>query len=227
LIITGQNKRAIEEHFDRSSELKEKLKETGSTALLADAENISNLADNHYIRQKEQEGLGDAILSAEKHCNEQVFPVLLGDTILFPIKGFGTFSSQMIDTFAKYRSSVIVVEKAQTERIKNYGLIDGKEIGKGLFDISSIVEKPQPEDAPSNLGGMASISLRVICLIPSGLSARMWWRNVDDRRSPTATSKIRSRDELHAICIGDKLGWMKANLSSPAASGICSDLKKV
>ena len=213
LIITGRNKRAIEDHFDRSFELEEKLKETGSMALLAESESISNLADIHYIRQKEQRGLGHAILSAEKHCNDQAFAVLLGDTITFPDRGFGTCTSQMIDTYGKYKNSVIVVEKVQAEKIKDYGIIDGKEISEGIYDIDSIVEKPNPEDAPSDLGAIGRYLLTpdifdILRSVPEGFGGEV--------QLTDGLQRLPHKIGLVARCtrydIGDKLGWMKANL---------------
>src|SRR5271157_5356983 len=87
LIITGRSKRAIEDHFDASFELEWNLKQKGDKALYEQTENLSNMVDIHYIRQKEQKGLGDAILHAERHCNGEPFAVLLGDTITVPHEG--------------------------------------------------------------------------------------------------------------------------------------------
>jgi UTP--glucose-1-phosphate uridylyltransferase len=154
LIITGRGKRAIEDHFDRSFELESKLEQNGNYRLLEEFQSFANSANIHYIRQKEQKGLGDAILYAEKHCGGEPFAVLLGDTITIPLNRHKTCTSQMIDAFDKCQKTIIAVEPVPKEKIKDYGIIDGQEIEKGIYSIRNIVEKPKPEDAPSNLGAI-------------------------------------------------------------------------
>jgi len=116
LIITGRNKRAIEDHFDLSCELERKLKQKNNSSLFDQDKQISNMADIHYIRQKRQDGLGDAILHAARHCDEEPFAVLLGDTITVPCEGAKTCTSQMIEAFKKYQRAVVAVERVSAEQ---------------------------------------------------------------------------------------------------------------
>ena len=154
LIITGRGKRAIEDHFDLSCELERKLKQKRDPTLFDQDKQISNMVDIHYIRQKEQKGLGDAILHAARHCDDEPFAVLLGDTITVPCNGAKTCTSQMIDAFNKYHRTVVAVERVPQNKIKDYGIIDGVPLEDGVYEIKDIVEKPSPENAPSDLGAI-------------------------------------------------------------------------
>lgn len=149
LIITGRGKRAIEDHFDRSVELEEDLDHKGKENLKEMIEHIAELADLHYIRQKKALGLGHAILRAKKHVGDEPFGVCLGDDIVYSKK---PCIGQLFGLYEKYNGSVIAVEQVSKDMISSYGIISGKEISKGLYSINHLVEKPKPEDAPSNLG---------------------------------------------------------------------------
>lgn len=148
VMITGRGKRAIEDHFDRSVELEFLLEKAGETELLEEIRDISELADIHYIRQKEMRGLGDAVLRARMHIDEEPFVILLGDTVL---QAEPPCSRQLIDLYHRVRRPIIAVEEAPMERISRYGVIAGREVEPGLYLIESLVEKPRPEEAPSNL----------------------------------------------------------------------------
>lgn len=149
LIVTGRGKRAIEDHFDRSFELEQALEEQGKKELLEMIKGISELADIHYVRQKERKGLGHAIYCARNHIGNEPFAVLLGDTI---VDSEIPCTKQMIDFYNKYRSTIIAVEEVSKDRIKNYGIVDGRLIDNSVYLIDNLVEKPKPEEAPSNLG---------------------------------------------------------------------------
>ena len=149
LIITGRGKRAIEDHFDKSFELEEILKEKNKLDLLKEIRDISDLADIHYIRQREARGLGNAIYYARKHVGDEPFVVLLGDDIVFcdvPC------TRQLMDSYEKYGSTIIAVDKIDKEMIQNYGVIDGRPLGDSIYEVKDLVEKPEPEKAPSDLG---------------------------------------------------------------------------
>ena len=149
LIITGRGKRAIEDHFDRSVELEEALGESGKEDLKRQMEDIAEMVDLHYIRQKEALGLGHAILRAEKHVGDEAFAVLLGDDIVFSKT---PCTKQLFDMYDEYKSPIIAVEKVPKSRISNYGVIDPATNEKGLHRIRDLVEKPNAQDAPSDLG---------------------------------------------------------------------------
>ena len=151
LIITGKGKRPIEDHFDRSFELEHHLKTKGKEDYLKEVEYISNLADIHFIRQKKQKGLGDAIYCAKKHIGDEPFVVMLGDTIT---KGTSPCTKQLIEVYEKYGKSAIAVEEVPEEKIERYGIIGGNEVEPGVIDINQLVEKPPRSVAPSNLAIM-------------------------------------------------------------------------
>jgi len=213
LIITGRNKRAIEDHFDRCFELESKFKHNTENTYFESLTTLSELPDIHYIRQKEQRGLGDAVLLAKRHCDGDPFAVLLGDTICISPPGEPPCTRQMMDAFTRYKKPIIAVEPVPQEKIRDYGIIDAREIEHGVYAIRDIVEKPSPETAPSNLGAIG----RYI-LTPEIFS---FLRDV----KPGYGSEIQLTDALRRFheplglvtnCrrydIGDKLGWMKSSI---------------
>ena len=151
LIVTGKNKRSIEDHFDKSFELEYTLKQAGKTKYLKQVQDITDLADICYIRQKEQKGLGDAIYCAKKHVGDEPFAVMLGDTIT---KGKTPCTKQLIDIYNKYEASAISLERVPQEKVERYGIIKGVEIEQDVYQIDELVEKPPVNEAPSNLAIM-------------------------------------------------------------------------
>ena len=151
LIITGKGKRSIEDHFDRAFELEYILQEKGKFEYLEEVKEITDLADIHFIRQKKQKGLGDAIHWAKKHVGSELFVVMLGDTIT---KAEVPCTKQLIDLYVKYGKSAIAVEPVPDEKVERYGIIDGTEIEENVYKINRLVEKPALKDAPSNLAIM-------------------------------------------------------------------------
>lgn len=148
IIVTGRGKTAIEDYFDRSIEHEIMLKEKGKHDLLKSVDEISNLINLTYTRQKEALGLGHAILCAQNMVGEEPFAVVLSDDIIdsnIPVM------KQMIDIYKNYRYSVLAVQRVQDEDVSKYGIIRGKEIEKGLFKVEDLVEKPEINEAPSNL----------------------------------------------------------------------------
>lgn len=151
IIITGKNKRSIEDHFDKSFELEYTLQNAGKDNYLKQVRDITDLADICYIRQKEQKGLGDAIYCAKKLIGDEPFAVMLGDTIT---KGVTPCTKQLIDVYNKYDASAIAVEEVPMEKVERYGIINGNEVEKGVYKINQLVEKPLRDHAPSNLAIM-------------------------------------------------------------------------
>lgn len=148
IIVTGRGKTAIEDYFDRSIEHEIMLKEKGKHDLLKSVDEISNLINLTYTRQKEALGLGHAILCAQNMVGEEPFAVVLSDDIIdsnIPV------IKQMIDIYKNYRYSILAVQRVQDEDVSKYGIIQGKEIEKGLFKVEDLVEKPEINEAPSNL----------------------------------------------------------------------------
>ncbi len=151
IIITGRGKRAIEDYFDDAPELEMHLGRTGKDEYLRMVQEISAMADLHYIRQKEPLGLGHAVLQAEKHISGEPFAVLLGDDI---IKNDTPCTRQLIDIHARTGCSVIAVEDVPPDMVSNYGIIDGLPVEPSLCRLADIVEKPSIEDAPSTMGAI-------------------------------------------------------------------------
>jgi UTP--glucose-1-phosphate uridylyltransferase len=151
LIITGRGKRAIEDHFDKAVELEYLLEKSGKTKGLEEIRQISDMANIFYIRQKEQLGLGHAVLCAKEHVNDEPFAVMLGDDLIVNDK---PCIKQLIDVHKKMNASVIAVKPVPKDRVHRYGIIEGKPIDDNLYEIQNIIEKPRAEEAPSN---MASI----------------------------------------------------------------------
>jgi UTP--glucose-1-phosphate uridylyltransferase len=148
IIITGRGKRAIEDHFDKSYELEHKLRESGNSEALAEVQRIASMADIFYIRQKEQLGLGHAILCAKKHIGNEPFAVMLGDDIVVSDR---PCIGQLVDVFEDVKASVVGIEQVPKSKIQRYGVIKGRRTKDDLYKIDDLVEKPSPEEAPSDL----------------------------------------------------------------------------
>lgn len=150
LMIIGKGKRAIEEHFYRNFELELELEEKGKIKELEKLKRISDLANIHFVWQKELNGLGDAISYARDHVGDEPFAVLLGDTLVRADSG-ESVTKQMIDVYDRYKESVVALEEVEHDKVSRYGVMDGKAIDKNVYLVNSFVEKPDPKKAPSNL----------------------------------------------------------------------------
>jgi UTP--glucose-1-phosphate uridylyltransferase len=148
LIISGKGKRSIEDHFDRNLELAARIHEQEDEFLYHQLRHIEDMANIHFIRQKELNGLGDAIYHARFHCGNEPFAVLLGDTVIDSVI---PVTQQLIDAYAQYRQSVIAVEHVDIERVSRYGIVGGNQLNERIMQLSQLVEKPVPDKAPSNL----------------------------------------------------------------------------
>ncbi len=148
LIITGRGKRAIEDHFDRSLELEEELRKKGKEGLLEQVRQIADLANIHYIRQKEAKGLGHAIYCARSFIGNEPFAVLLGDDI---VDAEVPCLKQMIEVYGEYRTSILGVQHVADDDVSKYGIVEGKQVDQRVFKVKTLIEKPEPEQAPSNI----------------------------------------------------------------------------
>ena len=147
LIISGRGKRAIEDHFDRNFELEDRIKEKEDETY-NEIMNLSNLANIYFIRQKEINGLGDAIMYARQHTGNEPFAVLLGDTIVDSVI---PVTQQLMDIYEQYKSSVIAVEEVPRDKVSRYGIVGGDELSDKLMRLNQLIEKPSIEASPSNL----------------------------------------------------------------------------
>lgn len=148
LMIIGKSKRPIEEHFDRNFELEHELESKGKKAELEALRRISDLANIHFVWQKELRGLGDAVACAEQHVGQEPFAILLGDTLM---SAPTPVTSQLLSVFERYQESVVALEQVPMERVSRYGVIDGHRIEEDVYLVKDFVEKPSPAEAPSNL----------------------------------------------------------------------------
>jgi UTP--glucose-1-phosphate uridylyltransferase len=148
LMIIGKGKRSIEEHFDRSFQLEAQLLEKGRKGELEAMRRISELADIHFVWQKEMKGLGDAIYCARHHVQDEPFVVLLGDTLMDAVK---PAAKQLLELFERLREPIVLLEEVDSSRVSRYGVVDGKETEAGVYLLKDFVEKPSVDEAPSNL----------------------------------------------------------------------------
>ena len=149
-IITGRGKRAIEDHFDISYELEHQIKGSSKEHLLDDIRALITRCTFTYTRQIEMKGLGDAIYKGRVLIGEEPFAVLLADDLCTNEEGEGVLA-QMVRVYEKYRCSIVAVQEVPEDQVHKYGVISGKEIDDGLYMVDTMVEKPEPQEAPSNL----------------------------------------------------------------------------
>ncbi|SFE49476.1 UTP--glucose-1-phosphate uridylyltransferase GalU [Alteribacillus iranensis] len=215
IIVSGRGKRAMEDHFDKSYELEETLAKKEKWAMLEEVQAISNMANIHYIRQKEPKGLGHAIACASRFVGDEPFAVLLGDDI---VKSDTPCLKQLIDTFDRYHSSVVGVQEVPDEDVSKYGIVSpkGEEVEDGVIHLNDLVEKPALDHAPSNYAIMGRYVLRpevfsILHQLPPGSGNEI-----------QLTDAIRKLNETQAVLayqfggvrydVGDKFGFIKATI---------------
>lgn len=151
-IVTGRGKRAIEDHFDISYELEHQIKGTSKEPLLEEIRSVINSCQFTYTRQKEMKGLGHAILTGEALIGNEPFAVILADDLCDNDDGPSVLQ-QMVEVYERYNCSVVALQEVPKEETSKYGIIEGKLIDQSddIYRVSSMVEKPNIEEAPSNL----------------------------------------------------------------------------
>ena len=147
IIITGKNKRAIEDHFDSAFKLEESLKKSGKKRLLEEINRLNNL-NFAYIRQREALGLGHAIYCAKPFVKDEPFAVLLSDDIIEP---GASLLKDMISLYREFDSPILALEKVPMSEVHKYGIVDGVKEREGIYKINNLIEKPSPADAPSDM----------------------------------------------------------------------------
>ena len=148
LIVTGRNKRSIEDHFDKSYELEYTLQKSGKDRVLKQVRKITDLADICYVRQRDTNGLGDAILCAQKHIGDEPFAVLLGDSITVSKT---PCIKQVMEVFNQYQSSAVALRVVPDKKIPNYGIVNGERIDSNILKLNQLIEKPEISEAPTNI----------------------------------------------------------------------------
>lgn len=211
LIITGRGKQAIERHFDKSYELEQELETDGKLDRLDRVQEISDLADIHYVRQKERNGLGDAVLYAQKHVGDEPFALLLGDTI---IQSDTPCTESLISYAEDYDTSVLSLERVPWADVSKYGVadLDDTTDEEGCFAVEDFVEKPPREEAPSNL----AITGRYV--FTADIFDRLKQTDIGVGGELQLTDAIRKLDEVRGVeltgdryDIGNIPGWLQAN----------------
>ena len=214
IIVTARGKSSMEDYFDRASELEFMLEQKGDTRRLKQMRELSGMADISYIRQKEQLGLGHAILTAKYIVGKEPFAVILPDDIIdSDVPGL----KRMIEVYDKYGAGVVAVEKVGDEDTTKYGIIEPSQVAAGVYRILSLVEKPEPARAPSRLGIVGRYVLNpeifdAIMVTPPGKGGEI---QVTD-----ALQLLLKEQELYACELegirhdtGAPLGWLKANIA--------------
>lgn len=215
IIISGRGKRSIEDHFDQTYELEDALMKKNKLSLFHEVQKITNLANIHYIRQKEPKGLGHAINCARSFVGNEPFAVLLGDDIVMSEK---PCLQQLIEVFNRYHSSIVGVQRVSEDEVSQYGIIKpkGSEIDENILNIETLVEKPKKEEAPSQYAILGRYILRpeifsILNTLPPDSSGEV-----------QLTEAIRILNERQAVYayqfhgrrydIGNKLGFIRATI---------------
>jgi UTP--glucose-1-phosphate uridylyltransferase len=214
IVITGRNKQAIENHFDKSLELEEYLRKHGATGLLRQVRKISELANLIYIRQKEPRGLGHAVLCARPVVGDEVFGLQLADDL---IDSRVPAIAQLWDVHRKYGGSVVAVMEVPRSRISSYGVAAGVWLTPSVMRVTELVEKPSPGRAPSRFGivGRYVLSPRIFGMLERTRRGARGEIQLTDALK--ALSKV---EPVHAIRfegtrydVGNKPGYVTASLA--------------
>ena len=213
LIITGRNKKCIEDHFDKSVELELELEKSGKEELLELVRDISDMVDIHYIRQKEPKGLGNAIYCAKTFVGNEPFAVMLGDDL---VDSEVPCLKQLIDCYSEYQTNILGVQKVKKEDVSKYGIVDGIFIEDRVYKVKDLVEKPVVEEAPSDIAilGRYIITPQIFDILKNTTPGKGGEIQLTD-----ALKKLREEEAIYAYNfegqrydVGDKLGFLQANI---------------
>ena len=213
LIITGRNKKSIEDHFDKSVELELELQQKGKTDMLEMVQEISNMVNIHYIRQKEPKGLGHAIYCAKSFIGDEPFAVLLGDDIVDSEK---PCLKQLIDAYDEYKTSILGVQEVKKEDTNKYGILDCKYIEDRIYKVKDMVEKPNVDEAPSNIAilGRYIITPAIFDILANQAPGKGGEIQLTDALKTLATHEAiyAYNFEGKRYDVGDKLGFLEATI---------------
>ena len=213
MIITGRNKRAIEDHFDKSYELESELEKSNKEELLTLVRDISNLANIHYIRQKEAKGLGHAIHCAKSFIGNEPFAVLLGDDIVYSKK---PCLKQMIDVFNHYQTSILGVQTVPHDQVSKYGIVAGDKVTDRVYKVSGLVEKPPVDEAPTDVAilGRYIITPEIFEYLEQTKPGAGGEIQLTDALKALASNQVMYAYDFegHRYDVGDKLGFLKATV---------------
>ncbi len=213
-LVTSHTKKAIEDHFDRTLELEALLEKGGKTEYLEQIRAIADMAEVVSVRQKEAKGLGHAVLCAESFVGDEPFAVLLGDDVVYNEETPCT--KQLIDVYNETGGSVLGVQTVPHENICKYGCVDGEKIGDRLYTVNDMIEKPSPDEAPTDVGVLGRY------VITPAIFKKL------RETKPGAGGEIQLTDALKALAkdekmyaydfigrrydVGDRLGFLEATV---------------
>jgi UTP--glucose-1-phosphate uridylyltransferase len=215
LLVTSRDKKAVEDHFDRSPELEQRLAAGGKAALLASVEALAARVKVHSVRQPSQRGLGDAVNQARRHVGDEPFLCLLGDTI-FSGDADALPARQLVEAYREFGGSVIGLEEVPAEKVSRYGVVGGSALREGVLRLDTLVEKPTPQEAPSRFAIAARYVLSpaifdCIDVTPPGKGGEV--------QLTDALRLLLSREPVHGVVlgarrhdIGNPVDWLKTNL---------------
>ena len=213
IIVTSSNKRAVEDYFDRSPELEKWLAKVGKTSLLKELRAIPRMANFIYIRQKGPMGNGTPVLNAEPLIGNEPFAVFYGDEFY---TGKTSWIKQMIDVYEKYQDPVVALTTATKEETNRYGIFSGPQVEKDVYQINSIMEKPGPKKARSNLASVGGYILTpdifgILKKLKPGKNGEIWLADAVktlNKKRPIYGKKIDGK----LYDAGTIMGWLKANI---------------
>lgn len=213
LIVTGRSKKSIEDHFDRSVELELELEQKGKDKMLKMVQDISNMVNIHYIRQKEPKGLGHAIYCAKSFIGNEPFAVLLGDDIVDSEK---PCLKQLIEAYNEYKTSILGVQEVDKQDTDKYGILDAKYIENRVYKVKDMIEKPKVEEAPSNIAilGRYIVTPDIFDILENQESGKGGEIQLTDALKKLATHKAiyAYNFEGKRYDVGDKLGFLEATV---------------
>lgn len=213
LIITGRNKRAIEDHFDKSFELENMLESKGKKELLEMVKDISNMVNIYYIRQKEPKGLGHAINCARTFVGDEPFAVMLGDDV---VDSEVPCLKQLIECFNEYKTTILGVQKVLEKDVSKYGIVNGMHIENKVYKVKDLIEKPKMEESPSNIAilGRYIITPQIFDILNETEPGKSGEIQLTD-----ALKKLIEHEAMYAYefegrryDVGDKLGFLEATV---------------
>ena len=213
LIITGRNKKSIEDHFDRSVELEMELEKAGKEEMFEMIKKISDMADIHYIRQKEPRGLGHAIYCAKSFVGDEPFAVMLGDDV---VDSKVPCLKQLMNCFNEYQTTILGVQEVNANDVNKYGIVDGIYIEDRVYKVKELVEKPSLEEAPSNVAilGRYIITPQIFEILENTKPGKG-----NEIQLTDALQTLISNEAMYAYIfegqrydVGDKLGFLEATV---------------
>ena len=213
LIITGRNKKSIEDHFDKSVELEMELEKAGKQEMLEVVKRISDMVDIYYIRQKEPRGLGHAIHCAKSFVGNEPFAVMLGDDV---VDSEVPCLKQLINCFNEYKTTILGVQTVDPENVNKYGIIDGLHIEDKVYKVKKLIEKPSLEEAPSNIAilGRYIITPKIFEILENTKPGK-----ANEIQLTDALQTLIANEAMYAYNfdgkrydVGDKLGFLEATI---------------